>query len=60
MIAWLGLAAGIISAVGILIKFASSFSALAVIGMVLMMVFEVTFGGWLLFFSHKYVRKVIV
>ena len=52
MIAWLGLAAGIISAIGILIKFASGFSALAVIGMVLMMVFEVTFGGWLLFFSH--------
>jgi len=57
MIAWLGLAAGILSAVGILIKFASGFSALAVIGMVLMMVFEVTFGGWLLFFSHAYVRR---
>jgi hypothetical protein len=51
-IAWLGLAAGILSAIGISIKFASGFSALAVIGMVLMMVFEVTFGGWLLFFSH--------
>jgi hypothetical protein len=60
MIAWLGLAAGIISAIGILIKFAFGFSALAVIGMVLMMVFEVTFGGWLLLFSHEYVRRVIV
>jgi hypothetical protein len=60
MIVWLGLAAGIISAVGILIKFDSGFSTLAVIGMVLMMFFEVTFGGWLIFFSHKYVRKVIV
>ena len=59
-IAWLGLAAGIISAIGILIKFASGFSALAVIGMVLMMVFEVTFGGWLLFFSHAYVRRELV
>jgi hypothetical protein len=53
-IAWLGLAAGVISAIGILIKFASGFSALAVIGMILMMVFEVTFGGWLLVFSHAY------
>jgi len=60
MIAWLGLAAGIISAIGILIKFASGFSALAVIGMILMMIFEVTFGGWLLFFSHNFVREVIV
>jgi hypothetical protein len=60
MIAWLGLAAGIISAIGILIKFASGFSASAVIGMVLMMVFEVTFGGWLLFFSHAYVRRELV
>ena len=60
MIAWLGLAAGIISAIGILVKFASGFSALAVIGMVLMMVFEVTFGGWLLFFSHAYVRRELV
>ena len=60
MIAWLGLAAGIISAIGILIKFASGFSALAMIGMVLMMVFEVTFGGWLLFFSHVYVRRELV
>jgi len=57
MIAWLGLAAGTISAIGILIKLASDFSALAVIGMGLMIVFEVTFGGWLLFFSHAYVRR---
>jgi hypothetical protein len=54
-IAWLGLTAGIISAVGILIKLASGFGALAVIGMVLMMAFEITFGGWLLLFSHAYV-----
>jgi len=60
MIALLGLAAGIISATGILIKFASGFSALAVIGMVLMMVFEVIFGVWLIFFSRAYVRRVIV
>jgi hypothetical protein len=60
MIAWLGLAAGIISATGILIKLASGFSALAVIGMVLMMVFEVIFGGWLLFYSHAYVMRVVV
>ena len=51
-IAWLGLAAGIISAIGISIKFASGFSALAIIGMVLMMLFEITFGVWLLFCSH--------
>jgi hypothetical protein len=57
MIANLGLAAGILSAIGILIKLASGFNALAVTGMVLMMVFEVTFGGWLLFFSHAYVRR---
>jgi hypothetical protein len=60
MFAWLGLAAGVISAVGILIKFASGFGTVAVIGMVLMMVFEVTFGGWLLFYSHSYVGKVAV
>jgi hypothetical protein len=60
MIANLGLAAGIISAIGILIKLASGFSALAVTGMVLMMVFEVTFGGWLSFFSHAYVRRDLV
>jgi hypothetical protein len=51
-IAWLGLAAGIISAVGILIKLASGFGALAVIAMVLMMAFQITFGGWLLLLSH--------
>jgi hypothetical protein len=58
MFAWLGLAAGVISAVGITMNFASGFGSLAVIGMVLMMVFEVTFGGWLLFFSHSYVGRV--
>jgi hypothetical protein len=57
MIAWLGLAAGILSAIGILIKLASGFSAPAVTGMVLMMVFEVICGGWFLFFSHAYVRR---
>jgi hypothetical protein len=57
MFAWLGLAAGIISAIGILIKFASGFGALGVIGMVLMMAFEVTFGGWLLLYSHSYVGR---
>ena len=51
MIAWLGLAAGIISAIGILVKFASGFGTVAVIGMLSMMVFEIVFGGWLLFFS---------
>jgi hypothetical protein len=56
-IAWLGLGAGILSAVGILVKFATGFSVLAIIGMVLMMVFEITFGGWLLFFSGSYVRR---
>ena len=60
MIANLGLVAGILSAIGILIKLASGFNALAVTGMVLMMVFEVTFGGWLLFFSHATVRRELV
>jgi hypothetical protein len=50
-IAWLGFAAGIISAIGILAKFLSGFSFIAIIGMVLMMIFETSFGGWLLFFS---------
>ena len=58
MFAWLGLAAGTISAVGILIKFISGFGTVAVIGMVLMMAFEVIFGGWLLFYSHAYVGRV--
>jgi len=60
MIAWLGLMAGIISAIGILIKFATGFGALGVIGMVLMMAFEVTFGGWLIFYSHSYVGRIVV
>ena len=59
-IAWLGLVAGVISAIGILIKFASGFSSIAIIGMVLMMVFELIFGGWLLFFSHEFFRSVMV
>jgi hypothetical protein len=50
-IAWLGFAAGIISAIGILAKFLSGFNFIAVIGMVSMMVFETSFAGWLLFFS---------
>jgi hypothetical protein len=57
VIAWLGLAAGIMSAVGILTKLVSGFSALAVIGMVWMMIFEVIFGGWLLFFSQSYLGR---
>ena len=52
-IAWLGLAAGIISAIGILVKFASGFETVYAIGLLSMMVFEVVFGGWLLFFSSK-------
>ena len=40
MIAWLGLAAGIIAAVGILVKFASGYGTVYVIGMLSMMVFE--------------------
>jgi hypothetical protein len=59
-IAWLSLAAGIVSAIGISIKFASDFSTFAVVGMVLMMVFEVTFGGWLLFFSHASIQEGLV
>jgi hypothetical protein len=52
MIAWLGLAAGIISAIGILVKFASGYGTVYAIGLLSMMVFEVVFGGWLLFFSR--------
>jgi len=50
-ILWLGLSAGILSSIGIIIKLLSSFSLLAMLGMVLMMVFEILFGGWLLFRS---------
>ena len=53
MIAWLGLAAGIIAAVGIIVKFASGYGTVYVIGMLSMMVFEVVFGGWLLISSPK-------
>ena len=52
MIAWLGLAAGVITVIGILVKFASGFGTVYVIGMLSMMIFEVVFGGWLLFFSR--------
>lgn len=53
MIAWLGLAAGIVTAIGILVNFASGYGTVYVIGMLSMMVFEVVFGGWLLFFSSN-------
>lgn len=53
MIAWLGLAAGVITAIGILVKFASGYGTVYVIGMFSMMVFEVVFGGWLLTSSPK-------
>lgn len=57
MIAWLGLAAGIVTAIGILVKFASGYGTVYVIGMLSMMVFEVVFGGWLLISSPKGVAK---
>ena len=50
-IAWLGLSAGILSSIGIIIKLFSGFSLLAILGMVMMMVFEILFGSWLLFRS---------
>jgi len=53
MIAWLGLAASIISAIGILVKFASGSGTVYAIGLLSMMVFEVVFGGWLLISSPK-------
>ena len=53
MIAWLGLVAGIVTVIGILVNFASGFGTVYVIGMLSMMVFEVIFGGWLLFFSSS-------
>ena len=51
-IAWLGLIAGLFSAIGILIKFVSGNSILAVMGMIAMMGFEISFGSWLLFYSN--------
>ena len=51
IIAWLGLAAGTISSIGILITFATGFDLIYSIGLVSIMVFEVIFGGWLLFYS---------
>ena len=59
-IAWLGLVAGILSAIGIAVKLVSGLSGFAVAGMVLMMVFEVTFGVWLLFFSHASIEEGLV
>jgi len=50
-IAWLGLVAGILTVIGILVNFTSGFGTVYVIGMLSMMVFEVIFGGWLLFYS---------
>jgi len=50
-IAWLGFVAGILTVIGILVNFTSGFGTVYVIGMLSMMVFEVIFGGWLLFYS---------
>jgi hypothetical protein len=50
-IAWLGVIAGLFSAIGILFKFVSGNNLLAVLGMIAMMGFEVSFGSWLLFKS---------
>jgi hypothetical protein len=52
MIAWLGFAAGIITAIGNLVNFASGYGTLDAIGMVSMMVLQVVFGRWPLFFSR--------
>ena len=50
MIGWLGLIASILSVVGSGIKFVQpSFGILFTIGFLLMMLFEIIFGGWLLF-----------
>ena len=51
-IAWLGLTAGVLSGLGIIVKLFSGFSLPAMLGMVMMMVFEMLFGGWLLFYSQ--------
>jgi hypothetical protein len=57
MIAWLGLSASVLSVVGSGIKFVEpSFDILFKIGFLLMMLFEIIFGGWLLFYSHKSAR----
>ena len=54
MIAWLGLAASVLSVIGSGIKLVQpSFGILFTIGFLLMMLFEIIFGGWLLFYPHK-------
>jgi len=53
-LAWLGLAASVLSIVGILIRLrAPSSSIVYAIGLLSMMIFELSFGGWLLFYSSK-------
>ncbi|MFC1507526.1 DUF4386 domain-containing protein [Thermoproteota archaeon] len=54
MIAWLGLTASVLSVVGSgIILIEPGFDILFKIGFLLMMLFEIIFGGWLLFYSHK-------
>jgi len=54
MIGWLGLAASVLSVVGSGIKLVEpGFEILFTIGFLLMILFEITFGGWLLFYPHK-------
>lgn len=53
MIGWLGLAASVLSVVGSGIKLVEpGFEILFTIGFLLMMLFEITFGGWLLFYPR--------
>ncbi len=56
-IAWLGLSAGILSVIGILIRLVSGHQPLSVIGLSLMIIFEIVFGVWLLAFSHKHTAE---
>ena len=52
-IAWLGIVAGIISVIGTLIKFAvPSLGVVHALGLLLMMIFEILFGGWLFLYSY--------
>jgi hypothetical protein len=54
MIAWLGLTASVFSVVGSgIILVEPNFDILFRIGFLMMMLFEIVFGGWLLFYSHK-------
>lgn len=54
LIGWLGLIASIVAVVGTVIKFvAPSFEIPFTIGFLLMMLFEVSFGGWLLITGMK-------